>query len=316
MSEPLQLPGDALPPDDSATSSRVALWRARAEQAADRYQARAQRQPLLGLPLTFLARYTARQGMLLASAVAFRLFLWLLPLALLSAGIFAAVAENSATSLESASKAAGLTGAASQQVVTQLQNGHRSWFIAVVTGAVLFLWTTRTLIRTLTVATAHAWAAPVPRARQKDRLITTFMFAGGWIALFVFTSLVSHVDRTPGGILSDLVINASATAVLWLLICLRLPDRRASWVDLLPGCVLLGVGFAVMNVVSRVYLPVRFAHSSQIYGTLGVAAVILAWLLLVGQLIVSSALINAVWSAYISDRRSGQSPSTQRDARA
>src|SRR5215472_5647916 len=68
--------------------------RERADQAADRYQRLARSRPLLGLPLAFAARYTGRQGILLASAVAFRLFLWLVPLALVLAGILAAYATG------------------------------------------------------------------------------------------------------------------------------------------------------------------------------------------------------------------------------
>ena len=47
---------DGLPPDAEIRSvdGRVARWRARADAAADRYQKRAQDQPLLGLPLARL----------------------------------------------------------------------------------------------------------------------------------------------------------------------------------------------------------------------------------------------------------------------
>lgn len=280
-------------------------WRARAERAADGYQRRAQRQPLLGLPLTFVARYTARQGMLLASACAFRLFLWLLPLALFVAGILAGLAVTSNTdNLESASKQAGLTGAASQQIVTSLQEGHRSWWIAVLTGGVLFLWTTRTLMRNLTVVNAHAWAAPIPKPRQKHVLITTLLFAGGWIVLAAVGAGLTRLDHAVGGgPLLDTAISGALTAGLWFLVCRRLPDRRRSWTDLLPGCLLFGYGLAVLKVISRLYLPGRFAHSSQIYGSLGVASVMLAWLLIIGQLVVSVALTNAIWSDYRADRR-------------
>ena len=77
------------PVPDDEQPGRIDRWRARAADAGNRYQERAQTQPLLGLPLAFLAQYAARQGVLLASAAAFRLFLWLLPLALLVAGVLA-----------------------------------------------------------------------------------------------------------------------------------------------------------------------------------------------------------------------------------
>lgn len=285
-------------------TGRVARWRAQAERAAENYQQRAQTQPLLGLPLAFLSSYTARQGVLLASAAAFRLFLWLLPLALLCSGILSAVAHHDSGSIESASKSAGLAGAASQQVVTALRAGDKSWVIAVVTGGFLFLWATRTLIRTLTVVNAHAWAAPTPRPRQKEVLGTTLIFAGTWLTMFAFVAGLHRLSRAvPGGFLLTLVLQAVAVGTLWLAIVRRLPDRRHDWLDLLPGAVLFGFGLSVMNTVGRVYLPARFAHSSAMYGSLGIASVMLAWLLLIGQLIVSSALVNSVWSDFRAARR-------------
>src|SRR4051812_21605253 len=106
---------------DGAAVSQMARWRARAEHTADRYRELAQRQPVFGLPLVFVATYHARQGVLLASAAAFRLFLWLMPFALLVAGILAGLSREASGTPQSAAKAAGITGAASQEVVTALR---------------------------------------------------------------------------------------------------------------------------------------------------------------------------------------------------
>ncbi len=288
-------------------TGRVARWRARAEAAGEHYQQRAQTHPLLGLPLAFVAQYTARQGILLASAAAFRLFLWLLPLALLTASILAGLAPTSGKSIESASKAAGLTGAASQQVVTALRDGHRSWVAAAILGAVLFLWATRTLIRNLTIVNAHAWRAPLPKTQQKQQLAKTLVFAGAWVVIFAFTAgLKKATHSSIGGVLIAFVLEGIAVTAVWLFLSQRLPDRRRSWHDLLPGSLLFGFGLALLSVVGRIYLPPRFAHSSALYGSLGVASVMLLWMLLIGQLIVSAALANCVWSDY----RANQSQAT------
>jgi membrane protein len=283
---------------------RMARLRARAERTGDRYQRLAQTRPLLGLPLAFVARYTARQGMLLASAVAFRMFLWLMPLALLTAGILSAFAAGDSSNITSAARSAGITGAASQEVVTSLQSGHRSWWTAVLIGAVLFLWTTRTLIRNLILVNAHAWQATVPKSQQRDVFRTTLLFAVGWIAMLALAGLIARIDHLlPGGFVLAVGLQGAAVAGVWLGICLRLPDRRETWVDLIPGCLLLGFGLAILHLVSRVYLPRRIQHSSQLYGSLGVAAVILAWLLIIGQVIVSAAFVNSVWAEYRARRR-------------
>ncbi len=284
-------------------SGRVARWRERAEAAGEHYQQRAQTHPLLGLPLAFVAQYTARQGILLASAAAFRLFLWLLPLALLTASILAGIAPTSGKSIESASKTAGLTGAASQQVVTALRDGHRSWVAAAILGAVLFLWATRTLIRNLTIVNAHAWRAPLPKIHQKQQLAKTLVFAGAWVVIFAFTAgLKKATHSSIVGVLIAFVLEGIAVSAVWLFLSQRLPDRRRSWLDLLPGSLLFGFGLALLSVVGRIYLPPRFAHSSALYGSLGVASVMLLWMLLIGQLIVSAALANCVWSDYRANR--------------
>jgi uncharacterized BrkB/YihY/UPF0761 family membrane protein len=296
-------PTDGLPPD-AQLSTRLDRWRARADAAADRYQERAQTQPLLGLPLAFLARYTARQGILLASAIAFRLFLWLLPLALLAAGILAALAAGDLDAVSSVNRSAGVTGAASEEVTSALRDGHRSWWVAIVIGAVLLVWTTRTLLRSLTVVNAHLWGVPSVKRRQKELLLTAALFAGGWFAVLAATSLLWRLHELgPIGTLLALIGQVVLVGGAWMFISTRLPDGRQDLVDLLPGCILFGAGLTVLNLVSRVYLPARFSSSSQLYGSLGVAGVILAWLLIVGQLVVASALANVVWAEYRASRR-------------
>jgi membrane protein len=109
-------------------------------------------------------------------------------------------------------------------------------------------------------------------------------------------------------------IQITLSAVVWLVISLRLPDRRRSWTDLLPGCLLFGIGLSLMQLVGRVYLPARFEHSSELYGSLGVAAVILVWLLLLGHLTVVSALVNRVWFDYRVDRAQQATASVLGDA--
>ncbi|HEX3908384.1 MAG TPA: YhjD/YihY/BrkB family envelope integrity protein [Mycobacteriales bacterium] len=286
-------------PDGAVAQGRVARWRERAERASSNYLRLAERRPFFGLPLVYLARYTARQGVLLASALAFRLFLWVMPLALLIAGVLAGLSDSHVHALSSAGKSAGVTGAASQQIVAALQSGHKSWWVAVLVGGVSWLWTTRTLIRNLTFVNAHVWAAPVRRPRQKAVLTTTLEFAGLWVLAFGADAGIHKFDKVvPLGPVIAFVLESAVFGAAWLVICLRLPDSRTSWTDLLPGCALFGVGFAVLNLVSRVYLPYRISHASEMYGTLGVAATILAWLLIIGQVIVSAGLVNSIWAEH------------------
>jgi hypothetical protein len=186
------------PSEETGWAARAARWRERAEHASTRYQRLSDTNPVFGLPLAFLARYTARQGVLLASAAAFRMFMWTVPLALLVAGVLAGVSKVHEQDVTSAVKTAGITGAASQEVANTLSEGQQSWWVATLIGAVLFLWATRTLTRNLILVNAFIWSAP-SKTRQKDLLIISLIFAGSWIGMFATAAVVIRLGIVPGG---------------------------------------------------------------------------------------------------------------------
>ena len=212
-------------------------------------------------------------------------------------GILAGLSKEHSDDVGDVVKSAGIAGAASQEVVKTLSEGQRSWLVATLVGLVLFLWTTRTLTRNLILVNAHIWSAP-SKMRQKAILIISLIFAGSWIGMFAAAAVVIRLDIVPGGLLIAIAFQTVAAGALWLFLSLRLPDHRRHWTDLIPGSALFGFGLAVMHTVSRFYLPARLEHSSALYGSLGLAAVMLAWLLIVGQLVVGSAVVNSVCTEY------------------
>ena len=74
----------------------------------------------------------------------------------------------------------------------------------------------------------------------------------------------------------------------------KLPHRARSWRDLLPGAVVVAVGMQALHLVVALYLAPKLGRSSELYGALGAATVILLWLYLVARLIVSGAFLNAM----------------------
>jgi membrane protein len=290
-----------------AAAGRITRIRGRATLAAEQYQELAHRRPLLGLPLVIYERYVSRQGVLLASAVAFRLYLWLLPLALVTAGILAGLSGSHADWVRSVTREAGVTGVARNQVVNTLQEGHQSWWWAVLFGLALLVWATRALIRTVRIVNAHVWGVTAPRQPTKKRLTDACIFLGGWLLISLLAALVTHIDRaSDGGVLLALVIQAVGITAIWWGVSMTLPDARRTWTDLLPGSVLFAVSVSAMHAFSRIYLPRKIQHSSNLYGSLGIAGVILAWLFIIGEVVVGACLLNSVWSDYRQHRASRQ----------
>ncbi len=61
----------------------------------------------------------------------------------------------------------------------------------------------------------------------------------------------------------------------------------------------MGVGLSVMQVVTQVYLPSKVDRASSYYGAIGVAFAVLAWLFILGRLVVASAELDAlVWARH------------------
>lgn len=304
------------PPDGRRTGTsggRVDQFRARAEAARRRYEELAQRQPLYGIPLTCLATYAARQGMLLASAIAFRLFFWVLPVVLLGVSLLSGLGRSEVD--VAVTEATGISGAARAEVLQALSQGGRSWWVLAIISLFGVLWTTMLLRRALVLVNAHLWGATFIRARPRQLIVSALFFIG-LVAILAFGArAVAHLDGLfLGGFLVTLVAQAAIAGACWLAVMWQLPDRRSHWTDLVPGAVLFGVGLALMHLVSRVYLPARFEHSSALYGSLGIAAAILVWLLLFGQLVVWSAVVNAVWFDFRTARSSGEITGTSAEA--
>jgi uncharacterized BrkB/YihY/UPF0761 family membrane protein len=237
--------------------------------------------------------------MLMASAVAFRLYLWLMPLALLTAGILAGLSGTNAAATKTAVNAAGITGAASQEIISVLHDGDKSWWIAVVLGGFGVLWGANSLLHCLMLVHAHTWQVATPQLRLRDTVITALVFIASWFGLATIGAVTPRLDHVlPAGLVVAILAEVALTTGVWLAVSLRLPHSRESWYDLLPGCVLFGLSFVVLHTVSRTYIPPRLEQSSQLYGALGIAGVLLAWLLVIGQVIVGAALVNVLWAEY------------------
>ena len=80
-------------------------------------------------------------------------------------------------------------------------------------------------------------------------------------------------------------------AALWMMSVLPHPD--VPWTSLLPGAAVVALGIQALHVFAALYLAPRLGRSSQLYGSLGAATVILLWLYILARLFTFSAFLNA-----------------------
>ena len=82
-----------------------------------------------------------------------------------------------------------------------------------------------------------------------------------------------------------------AAVALWMMNLL--PHADAPLTALVPGAVLVALGVQAMHLVVALYLGPKLGRSSELYGSLGVATVILLWLYITARLLTASAFLNA-----------------------
>ena len=224
----------------------------------------------------------------LAGGIAYRLFFWLIPFALLIGG---ALGFADADSTEEAIEAGGLPAAAANAVGDMAREaGSAGWWLLAV-GVVGVISAGYTGSKAVIIIHALVWDEYLERTPSAVRM--SFAFTGMALAVMLTiaaTSWLHEVMRFGAVVASALTI--TSLAGLWLLVSLRLPHRSAHWKALLPGACLFGVGFAILHVATLLVLIPQLERSTSVYGAIGVVTTTLFWFYLVGRLVVTAPILN------------------------
>ena len=115
------------------------------------------------------------------------------------------------------------------------------------------------------------------------------------------------------GLLAPL-ITVVPLAALWVLVSLHLPHRDATWRELVPGALLVAVGFQTMHEVVTYFLVPKLEKSTSLYGSLGATTTFLFFMYLTATLVVLAAVLNSSLYEELTLRRDdtadGLSPQT------
>jgi uncharacterized BrkB/YihY/UPF0761 family membrane protein len=226
----------------------------------------------------------------MSSALAFRLFLFFLPLLLLTIGVAGFASE--VVDARSVNRAAGISGGLAKEVSTAFHESGLTRWVAVLLGVWGVLVAGRSLSRVLYAASAAAWGLPVGNP-ARFRAVGAVAGLVGTIGLIAI--LIDRIRESLGlGVASISFVPALLVyALAWLGVSMLLPRVTADPGALLPGCVLVGLTLTVMHAVSELYLPDRIDHASQLYGAFGTTVVTLGWFFILGRAIIISIELNA-----------------------
>lgn len=229
-------------------------------------------------------------GGLLAGALAFRVFLVLLPMVLIMVGGLGLSTGDDDVAVRA--DQVGLTAYVSDLIRSAEEATATSNVVAVVVGLVGLFFGCRALVKALRIAFALAWALGPPRGSV--RLKATLVAMGAVAGLWGSSILLGIVRGEALGLLAGALVGLAYNGGLMLGLQLVMPHAEgATWKNFVPGAAIAAVGMLGIHLFTELYLLGKAASFSVLYGGLGVAAVLLLWLYFISRLVVASAVINA-----------------------
>jgi uncharacterized BrkB/YihY/UPF0761 family membrane protein len=252
---------------------------ARANGAGERHLA-------LAVPLRAVERNRRVAAGVLAGGLAYKFFLWLLPFGLILGG---ALGLSDADSTEEAVEGGGLPGAVTNAIGDASRSaGSDSWWLFAV-GVPLLLWAGYGGAKAVQLIYALVWDEPPPRTKL---LQGSLAFTGMLCAFLAAIALTWWVREDWPGLFAP-VLTFGPLAGLWLWVSLRLPHGNASWRELLPGALLVAIGFQVLHEVIGHFLVPKLEDSTSLYGDLGATATFLFFIYLLAFLVVAAPILDS-----------------------
>lgn len=230
-------------------------------------------------------------GPVAGSAVAFRLFLFFVPMLLVVVALSGFL--TSFISVDTVTSSTGVGGAMAKQIETAFDQPTSTQWTALIFGLIGTVGAGRSLAKTLVLTSSLSWRVP---PRQKATVRVTAVVVGVMLSLALCAVLVNRVRGRFGVAVSSVSMVAIALiyAVTWLGLTVTLPRSTRDPGALLPGAALMGVAMAALQAVTQLYIPNKINHASQLYGSIGVTVVTLGWFFIVGRCAVLTTTVNAV----------------------
>ena len=253
-------------PADRARARRAAL-----QETADRLSERARHErgahPSLDAVFEMADRDVEVGGGIMAGALAYRLFIWMLPAALVAIAGLGYAADAAAVEPQDAAESLGLAAIVTSSIANSAESPSRSY--ALLVGIPILLVATRSLLRTLLVAHRLIWTDVRTGARKPTASLTLQLTVvlTAYLTTTTLTATAGHASLV-GRVLSLVVVGIPYGA-LWLLVAMRLPHGDAPWQALVPGAVVFGVGLMGMHTATALVIGPTAQSKAGTYGSLG-----------------------------------------------
>ena len=278
--------------------SRVATARTKAQElhrrSLERIELESERR---GWVASLVHAYEAdrnRGGGLLAGGLAYRIFLWELPAALVIVSVLGLTSSSSGRSPEEVAHDVGLSGALVTTVATAVREADRaSWWLLIL-GIALTVWAGRSAVRALQIVCGIAWSDRT--GLRHTTVASSLVFSGVALAVLalqgVLTALMHGVlGSVAGWVIGTLLVVAASVWVMTIL-----PHGGRRWLAVLPGALFFAAAVRLLTMATVVYFVPKLGRIDDLYGGLAIAIVILLFLYLIARAFVGGEFINATFA--------------------
>jgi membrane protein len=273
------------------------------------------------LPMAVVKKFSEDQSTNLAAMVAFWAFFSVFPLLLVFVTVLAYVLPDASTKANVLHHVASFLPLVDTSTVRSLSG---SWWTLVV-GVLTALWSGLAVVKTLQTAFNSVWEVPMA---ERPKFLETIqravlVLATIGLGLVLSTVISSFVTGTATGIhlgwagrLLGYVIAIALDVGLLVAAFRMLTDRDITTRDVLPGALLSGVMFWVLQQLSSFIISRHLQSAQSTYGTFATVITLLWWFYLQGQITMLGAQLNVVLKRRLWPRSLIGGPDTQADHRA
>jgi len=227
----------------------------------------------------------------LAAAVAFRLFMFLVPYAFVMVTGFGLASTAAGQNPGDAARSAGISGLFATAVSSTSTPSLANRLIALVVGGFALALTARSLVGVLWVVHRLIWRVQPTR---KPTPWAPLILVGFVTVLFGLADLFAWIGSQSLGLrVLAFFLTILVSGGAWFLASWLLPrDDCALWA-LLPGALIVGVGVGVLQILTITYVVHVVTRKSALYGAIGIALALLLWTYFAGRLLTASIAANA-----------------------
>ena len=252
---------------------------------------RYEKRPIVDLGLQIYRRDRQISGTVVGSAIAFRLFLFFVPLLLFLVGVAGFLSP--VVDADEFNEEAGISGSLAAQIDTALSQPTQTRWLAVLIGLFGIGTAGYSLSKVMVASSALGWQLP-DRPKASPKIVGALVGLVAGVGLV--TILINRIRAELGlGVASLSFLAAFCIYVVaWLIVSMLLPKATTDPGALLPGAAIVALTLTGMQAVSQLLIPGRLSRASALYGTFGATIVTLGWFFILGRAIVLGIVCNAV----------------------